>query len=240
MKARGLHFWQGARDSLPLVIGALPFGLIFGTLAVGQGLSLAAALGMSVIVFAGSAQFIALGLLAAGASLPVILLTTLVVNLRHFLYAAVLSPRMASLPGWKKALCAFALTDESFAVMAGRMKAEAEDSRLPPEDFARYYLGSAVFMYANWQLCTLAGALFGHLMPGVASWGLEFAMPVAFIGMLSPYLRSLPTATAALTAGAVSILAYAFPNKLGLLTAALAGIVAGTLAELPTLRRKAP
>lgn len=239
MKLPGALFWQGARDSFPLVIGSLPFGLIFGTLAVGNGLSLAATLGMSIFVFAGSAQFIALGLLAAGATLPVILLTTFVVNLRHFLYAAVLSPRMASLPEWKKALCAFWLTDESFAVMAARMKAESEESMLSAEELSLYYLGSAVFMYSNWQLCTLAGALFGNLMPGVSSWGLEFAMPVAFIGILAPYLKSLPMATAALSAGAVSILAYSFPNKLGLLTAAFVGIVAGTLAELPAQRRAA-
>jgi len=238
MKLPGALFWRGARDSLPLVISGIPFGLIFGTLAVGNGLSLAATLGMSVFVFAGSAQFIALGLLAAGASLPVILLTTFVVNLRHFLYAAVLSPRMASLPEWKKALIAFALTDESFAVMTARMKAESEESRLSSTELAQYYFGSAAFMYLEWQLSTLVGALFGNLLPGAASWGLEFAMPVAFIGMLAPYLGKLSTTTAAVAAGAVSILACSFPNKLGLLTAALVGIVAGSLAELAERARK--
>jgi predicted branched-subunit amino acid permease len=125
------------------------------------------------------------------------------------------------------------LTDESFAVMAGRIKDESTDSPFSDEELSEYYFGSATFMYSNWQICTLAGALFGNLLPGVASWGLDFAMPVTFIGMLVPYLKNLPMATAAVIAGIVSILAYALPDKLGLLTAALTGIIAGTLIELP-------
>ncbi len=239
MTARGSLFWRGARDTVPLIVGAIPFGVIFGALAIGSGLSLAATVGMSLFVFAGSAQFIALGLVAAGVSLPLILLTTFVVNLRHFLYAASLSRRMAAIAEWKKALCAFWLTDESFAVMAAKITNESPGSRLSDEELTSYYLGSAVSMYSNWQLCTLAGALFGKILPGVASWGLDFAMPVTFIGMLVPYLKTLPMATAAVTAGSVAVLASAFPSKLGLLTAALAGIVAGTLTELPSRRGKA-
>jgi 4-azaleucine resistance transporter AzlC len=81
------EFWAGCRAIVPLVVGAIPFGLIFGTLSANSGLSFAAALAMSAFVFAGSAQFIALGLLAAGTALPLVILTTFVVNLRHLLYA---------------------------------------------------------------------------------------------------------------------------------------------------------
>ncbi len=238
MRTPGILFWRGARDSLPLVLGALPFGLIFGALAVGNGFSIAATAGMSLFVFAGSAQFIALGLVAAGASLPVILFTTLVVNLRHLLYGATLAPRMTGLPEWKKALTAFWLTDESFAVMALRLDDESPDPRLSEAELSEYYFGSATLMYVDWQLCSLAGALFGNFLPGAASWGLDFAMPVAFIGIVAPYLKQLPMATAALVAGAVSILAYALPSKLGLLAAALAGIIAATLVELPGLPKR--
>ncbi len=235
MRTPGILFWRGVRDSIPLVIGALPFGLIFGALAVGNGFSIAATLAMSLFVFAGSAQFIALGLVAAQVSLPVILFTTFVVNLRHILYAATLAPRMSSLPEWKKALAAFWLTDESFAVMARRLKDEEGDSRLSEAELAEYYFGSATLMYLDWQLCSLAGALFGNFLPGASSWGLDFAMPVAFIGIVAPYLKKLPMATAALVAGAVSVLAYSLPSKLGLLAAALAGILAASLVELPIL-----
>ena len=231
MRTPGILFWRGARDSLPLVLGALPFGLIFGALAVGNGFSIAATVGMSLFVFAGSAQFIALGLLAAQVSLPVILLTTLVVNLRHLLYGATLAPRMRGIPEWKKALGAFWLTDESFAVMSLRLKDEPTDSALSDLELSEYYFGAAAVMYADWQLSTLAGALFGNFMPGVSTWGLDFAMPVTFIGIVAPYLKKLPMATSVIVAGAVSILAFTFPSKLGLLAAALAGILAGSLTE---------
>jgi len=232
MRTPGILFWRGARDCLPLVVGGIPFGIIFGALAVGNGFSVPATLAMSLFVFAGSAQFIALGLVAAQVSLPVILLTTLVVNLRHLLYGATLAPRMRDIPEWQKALGAFWLTDESFAVMALRLKDEPADSGLSGPELSEYYFGSAAVMYADWQLSTLAGALFGNFMPGVSSWGLDFAMPVTFIGIMAPYLKRLPMATAVLVAGAVSILAFALPSKLGLLAAALAGILAGTLAEV--------
>jgi len=234
MRTPGILFWRGARDCLPLVVGGIPFGIIFGALAVGNGFSLLATVAMSLFVFAGSAQFIALGLVAAHVSLPVILLTTLVVNLRHLLYGATLAPRMSAVPEWKKALGAFLLTDESFAVMALRLKDEPADLGLSGPELSEYYFGSAAIMYAEWQLSTLAGALFGNFMPGVSSWGLDFAMPVTFIGIVAPYLKKLPMATAVVVAGTVSILAYALPSKLGLLAAALAGILAGTLAEAAT------
>jgi 4-azaleucine resistance transporter AzlC len=227
---------EGARDSLALVLGAIPFGIIFGALAARNGLSLAAAMGMSLFVFAGSAQFIALGLVAAGAALPVILLTTFVVNLRHLLYAATLTPRMRSLPRGQKALSAFLLTDESFAVLASRIAKEGSGPRLTDAELGSYYLGSAIFMYAEWQLSTLIGALFGNLIPGVATWGLDFAMPVAFIGMTAPYLRSLPTALAAASAGAISLAASGLPNKLGLMAAALGGIAVGSAVD--AIKRK--
>jgi 4-azaleucine resistance transporter AzlC len=193
---------------------------------------------MSLFVFAGSAQFIALGLLAAGASLPLILLTTFVVNLRHFLYAAALAPRMTTIPEWKKVLVAFWLTDEAFAVTASRLKDESPGTAMAPEDLASYYFGSALFMYVDWQVVTLAGALFGNLVPGVASWGLDFALPVTFIGILVPYLRTLPMTTAAVAAGAVALFAFSLPSKLGLMVAALVGIMAGLLVELPLARTR--
>src|SRR5262245_13673852 len=95
---RQAELWHGARDSLPILVGAAPFGLIFGTLAAPSGLSAGGALAMSLLVFAGSSQFIALTLLANGTGLAVLLLTTFIVNLRHALYSATLLPYVAHLP----------------------------------------------------------------------------------------------------------------------------------------------
>ena len=120
-QAEGLtEFFAGARDTFPLIVGAIPFGIIFGTLALASGLSFAAAMAMSAFVFAGSAQFIAVGLLAAGTGWPLIVLTTFVVNLRHALYSATLAPFVSRLPlRWQLAI-AFWLTDETFAVVVSR------------------------------------------------------------------------------------------------------------------------
>ncbi|MCX7788446.1 MAG: AzlC family ABC transporter permease [Spirochaetes bacterium] len=218
------EFIEGMRDCSPLVLGAVPFGIIFGTLAIQNGLTFGQTMALSLIVFAGSAQFVAVGLFAAGASPQVLILTTFVVNLRHVLYAATLAPKTRHLSGTVRALMAFVLTDESFAVSAARYTSEKD-----PEYRHCYYFGASLLMYVNWQLCSLIGALFGKAIPGASQWGLDFAMPVAFIGMLVPYLRTVSFSVAAVTAGLVSVITYSWPNRLGLVIAAFAGILTGYL-----------
>src|SRR5262249_43779897 len=114
------EFWNGVKDTFPLVVGAAPFGIIFGALAVTSGISPGGALAMSAIVFAGPSQFIAAGLVAGGASILVIVLTTLVVNVRHALYAASLAPHVKHLPQRWLAPLGFWLTDESYVVVIAR------------------------------------------------------------------------------------------------------------------------
>ena len=121
------EFWEGAKATFPLVVGAIPFGIIFGALAVTSGLSPGAASAMSAIVFAGSAQFIAAGLVASGVSTLIIVLTTFVVNLRHALYSATLAPHMKHLPQRWLVPLGFFLTDETFVVMARRFQ-QKDDS----------------------------------------------------------------------------------------------------------------
>ena len=115
--SRQSEFWKGARDTLPLIIGAIPFGIIFGTLSAKAGLSPAGTVGMSMFVFAGSAQFIAMGLVGAGTAWPMIVLTTFVVNFRHLLYTATLLEDLKRLPRRWQVLLTFGLTDETFAVI---------------------------------------------------------------------------------------------------------------------------
>lgn len=220
------EFLAGGRDTIPLIIGAIPFGLIFGALATASGLSFAAAMAMSAVVFAGSAQFIAVGLVASGTGWPLIVLTTFVVNLRHALYSATLAPHVGHLPRRWQIPLAFGLTDETFAVVVKRYIRP----NVPPQT-RWYYLGSMVFMYTNWQICTFLGLTVGQMIPNAAAWGLDFAMPVTFIGMTIPYLKNLPMAVTVVVAGVVSVLAYPFPHKLGLMVAALSGIVAGVVVE---------
>lgn len=224
---------QGARDTMPLVLAALPFGIIFGTLASLNGLSFGATLAMSVFVFAGSAQFIALGLLGGGAAWPLIVLTTFVVNLRHLLYAATLVPYVKHLPQWFRMPLAFLLTDESFAIAMRRFTDEPELSHKH-----WYYAGSALMMYVNWLFCTLLGLTVGQAFPAIASWGLDFAMPVTFIGLVVPYLVNRPMIAVVLVAGATALLGHALPHKLGLMLATIAGIATGLSLELQAERKK--
>src|SRR5215213_6522088 len=110
------EFLAGAKAMIPLVIGGMPFDIIFGALAITKGISIPATMAMSLFVFAGSAQFIAVGLVGAGASIPIIILTTFIVNLRHALYSATLAPFVKHLPQRWLLPLAYTLTDESFVV----------------------------------------------------------------------------------------------------------------------------
>jgi 4-azaleucine resistance transporter AzlC len=220
------EFWAGVRQTLPLIIGAIPFGIIFGTLAQTHGLSFAGALAMLAFVFAGSSQFIALGLLGAGSPVGLIVLTTFVVNLRHLLYAVGLVPYLQSLSqGWKLAL-GFWLTDETFMVAIQRYR---QPDRSPYKHW--FQLGSALSMYGNWQLCTWLGLTLGQALPNAASWGLDFAMVATFIGMTIPYLTTRPMVATVVVSGGMALVARSLPHQLGLMVAALAGIAAGVGVE---------
>ena len=225
-QTRRTEFFTGVRDTLPLVIGAIPFGIIFGTLSGSAGLSAAATMGMSLFVFAGSAQFIAMGLVAAGTIWPMIILATFVVNFRHLLYTATLLPHLKRLPPRWQALLAFGLTDETFVVAVQRW------SRGDDGVHKHWYqLGSMIFMYTNWNICTLVGLFAGRMLQDIGGWGLDFAMVAAFIGMVIPYLKDRPNVCAALAAGGSALLFNELPHKLGLIAASVAGIVAGVAAQ---------
>ncbi|HEY4352055.1 MAG TPA: AzlC family ABC transporter permease [Paraburkholderia sp.] len=215
-----------------MLIGAAPFGVIFGTLVASGPLHLWHGQLMSLIVFAGSAQFIALGLVAGHASFAVIWATTLVVNLRHVLYSATLAPHVAHLPArWRWALGGL-LTDEVFAVAWAHYRLH------PPGLVGPYYfLGSGLSMYLNWQFWTLAGLLFGAAFPGLQSLGLDFAMVATFIAIVVPQLVALRYLAAAVTAGALAFFWQAWPYKLGLLAAVFAGVVVGVLLSRPRQTR---
>lgn len=219
-------FSQGVRDSSAMVVGIIPFGLIFGTLAGAAHLSLWQAVGMSLFVYAGSAQFIVISLFGAGASTLVILLTTFIVNLRHVLYSATLQPHVSQLPQRWRVMLAFWLTDETFAVVQ-RFYLYHGDKPLAHW----YWLGVTMSLYLCWVSSSLVGVLFGQAVPDLASWGLEFAMLATFIGIVVPLLRNFPQIAAALVAAAVALATHALPYKLGLMAAAFSGIAAGVLLE---------
>jgi 4-azaleucine resistance transporter AzlC len=179
---------------------------------------------MSSIVFAGSSQFIATQLFAANAPTLVILMTIAVVNLRHALYSASVAPYLRHLqPAWKW-LLAYLLTDEAYAVGIVRYQQEDED---PHKHW--YLLGAGITLWSGWQISTAVGIFLGAVVP--SAWSLDFTLALTFIALLMPTLRDRPTLAAAVSAGLTAIVAYHLPLKLGLVAAALVGIVVGLVME---------
>jgi 4-azaleucine resistance transporter AzlC len=224
--SRRSEFLAGMKATIPLIVGAIPFGIIYGAVAVNAGISPVAAQAMSLFVFAGSAQFVATGLVASGAGLAIIILTTFVVNVRHGLYSMSLAPHVRNLPQRWLLPLGFWLTDETFLVVVERYN---RPDRSPNKHW--FYLGSALFMYLNWQLCTFIGIRAGQSIPDPQSWGLDFALPLTFIGMLVPALHSRSVILCVVIAGSAAVLFHGLPHQLGLIVATLLGVFAGFVAQ---------
>ena len=165
---RRKEFFKGINRTLPLLLGAFPFGLIYGALAVSSGFSLPAVMAMSVFVFAGSSQFIAVGLYAAQAPVLIIILVTFVVNLRHLLYSLSLLPYLKHLPHRWRIPLSFWLTDETFAVSIFRYQ---ESENIDHNEY--FQLGSSLSMYLNWQFWSFVGMILGERIPNAQNWGLD-------------------------------------------------------------------
>lgn len=221
MSARS-EFFAGARAEIPLLVGVVPFGLIYGALAVQLGVPAAPALGMSAIIFAGSAQFVALPLLAAAVPAAVTILTVFVINLRHALYSANIAPYLASLPLRWKALLAYLMTDEAYVVVSTHFQAGA-DARFRHW----YFLGAGAALWVSWLTSTAVGIFVGAQIP--ASWQLDFFLPLTFIAIVTPLLTTRANRAVALVAGVAAVATFLLPYKAGLLVAAFLGLLAGML-----------
>jgi 4-azaleucine resistance transporter AzlC len=223
-KMRKQEFWSGVRDEAPILLGVVPFGLLFGALAIRAHLSSLAAQAMSSFIFAGSAQFIAAQLVGTGTSGLVILMVVFVVNLRHALYSASMAPHVRPLgTGWKL-LLSYLLTDEAYAVTITHYNREGDSP-----DRHWYFLGAGLTLWSAWQASTAVGIFIGAQIP--ANWPLSFVLPLTFIALVVPALKDRAAVAAALVAGLAGLLAANFPYKTGLLAAALIGIVTGLLIE---------
>jgi 4-azaleucine resistance transporter AzlC len=219
-----IAFLLGARALLPMLLGVAPFGVIYGVVALQSGIPPLAAILMSSMVFAGSAQFLLAQLVGAGAPALLSIGAVGLINLRHALYSASVAPVLHALPRRWKLLLAYLLTDEAYAAAIPHLLAE------PRSPQAHWILfGSGFALWAGWQLSTLAGVLIGAQLP--PDLGLDFALPLTFIAIVVPLIDSRARLIAALTAGAVAILLVTLPYKTGLFAAALAGLGAGAFAQ---------
>jgi 4-azaleucine resistance transporter AzlC len=219
-----IQLLSGFQYTLPLLIGIAPFGMIYGVLAVKAGFPAAAAQAMSAILFAGSSQFMIVNLVAAGSPWLVVVLTAVVVNLRHALYSASLAPFLKHLPAGWKAVLAYVLVDEAYAV--GIHHYEREGSAGHQHWFL---LGSGLAVWVCWQASTALGIFLGAQIP--AAWSLDFTLALTFIAIVVPGLKNRPLLLSAVTAAVTTVVAHPLPYKLGLILAALAGIAAGLWSE---------
>ncbi len=218
---------------LPACIALIPFGLVTGIGAAAAGADFWAALGMSAIIFSGAAQVLAAQLFANGAPVGVIILTCFVAGLRFLLYSAAMAPYLRPLPArWQQGL-AFLLTDQAFAASIRRFDASAD-----PRAGASHFLGGGSALWIEWQITNMIGFFAGAAIP--ASWSLDFAVPLCFLALVAPALRSAPHLGAALIAGVSVLLLGGLPMKLNLIAAGLLGIAAGIVTELATARARRP
>jgi predicted branched-subunit amino acid permease len=222
-------FRAGAAEMLPANIGLIPFGLVCGVGSAAAGADWLAAWGMAAIIFSGAAQILSAQLLAADAPIAIVVLTCFVAGLRFLMYSAAMAPYFKPLsPRWQKAL-AFLLTDQAFAAAIRRFNASDD-----PRGGALHFLGAGASLWLAWQASCMAGFFAGSLVP--VSWSLEFAVPLCFIALVAPLLRSAASIGAAVVAGVAVLALEALPMKLNLIAAGGLGIVAGTLFDLAAER----
>lgn len=218
------EFWLGVKDELPILVGVIPFGMIYGILALSAGMLALDAQAMSAVIFAGSSQFMVTQLLKAQTPIWVIIITAVVINLRHALYSATLSPYTQKLSLAWKTLLSYLLTDEAFAVAVLHYQKEGV------KQFTHwYFFGAALALWTSWQLSTALGIFLGAQIP--AEWGLDFALPLTFIALVVPTLKDRAGAITAVVAYVAALLLFSLPLKLGLLASILVAIVAGMLVD---------
>ncbi|MBU2867706.1 AzlC family ABC transporter permease [Pacificibacter marinus] len=219
-------FTQGALDSLPFFIVIVPFGVLFGVIATEAGMNLAQVMGFSILVIAGAAQLTALQLLTEHAPTLIVIVTALAVNLRMAMYSASLAPHLGAAPLWKRAFAAYVLFDQPYALSTIEFE---KRPNLSTADKLRYFFGAGVPLGLTWYVATFGGAVLGEKIP--SDLGVDFAVPITFLAVVAPMLKSLAHVAAAITS-IVLVLALSFmPYGTGLLVAAVAALVVGALVE---------
>ena len=219
-----LEFFDGVKAMLPMLLGAISFGVTYGVLGLAAGLNVSSVLGMSSIVFAGSAQIVAVQLFNAVVPALVILITILMVNLRHVLYSASLAPQLRDLHSRWKWILSYLLTDEVYAVTITHY------NRTPVSPNRHwFFLGAGLTMWSTWQASTAVGVFVGAVIP--KNLPLDFAITLTFIALLVPMLKDRASIIVSIAAGIVALFATAFPFKLNLILAVVVAVVMGLSAD---------
>jgi len=228
-------FLRGLRQSVPFIVVVMPFGMLFGVLGTEAGLTMFEVVAFSLSVFAGASQFAALQMMQEQAPVWAIFATAMAVNLRLLMYSVALTPHLGGAPLGTRAVIAYFLVDQSFA------QSMAEYTRRPqmtlPEKTA-FFFGAIIPVTVGWFAASVAGAGMGQIIP--PEYGLDFALPITFLAMVAPMLRSRAELAAALVSVAGTLALIRLPYGTGLLVAAGLAMTAGVLVENMTDRKAAP
>ncbi len=219
-------FWQGFQAGLPFVLIVCPFGLLFGVVATEAGLELRETMAMTALVIAGASQFTALQLMAEQAPTFVVIGAALAVNMRMAMYSASMAPHIGGAPVWQRAIAAYFLVDQTYAASIQKYQ-DHPDMTLRIKMI--YFFGVVTPICPLWYVFTYIGAVSGSTIP--ESFALDFAVPITFIALVAPALRSLPHIAAAFVSVVVALALSWIPFSLGLIVAAALAMVTGAEVE---------
>ena len=215
-------FLKGIRDVSPLMIPVVPFGLIFGVLAIDVGFSPIQTMGMSLIVFGGASQIVLLQLFSGGASSLVIISSVGAVNSRHLLYGAVVSEHLSDLKLIWKIIISYFLIDQAFAISNEYLKKNKNRNRY------FHLVGGGATCWVIWQSTTFFGIILGASIP--EELGLSFAVPLTFLALLVNDFRKLINIFVIIVSGAVATFGYNYiPFKAYVIVAALSGLLTAVI-----------
>ncbi|WP_394154648.1 AzlC family ABC transporter permease [Loktanella salsilacus] len=219
-------YLRGLRAGAPFVIVVVPFSLLFGVAATDAGLTLGQAMGFTVLVIAGASQFAALQMMVDQAGIAFVLLAALAVNLRMAMYSAALVPHIGAAPLWQRACVAYLLFDQTYLAS---VKAYEEEPDLTLRQKVAFFFGVATPITPVWCAMTAVGVLVGATIPEAAA--LDFALPITFLAMVAPMLRTSAHLAAAATSVVVALALSGLPSGFGLLIAAACAMAVGVLVE---------
>lgn len=226
MSSTSSFYFKGIRGGVPFMLVVAPFGVLFGVIATEAGLNIVETMSMSILVIAGAAQFTALQLLSDNAPTFIAILTALAVNLRMAMYSASMVPHFGAAPLWRRALVSYLLVDQTYGVSIGQF--ERAPAMRTTQKLA-YFFGSATAICPTWYVFTYIGVVSGKAIP--PEYALDFAIPITFIAIVAPSLRSLPHVAAALVSIIVALALVWVPFSLGLMIAAVAAMITGATVE---------
>lgn len=215
-------FRRGLAETIPILVPVVPFALVLGLAISESSMPNLVGLAGAPTIFAGAAHLTVVTLVGEGATLAAVILAGLVVNARHLMYSMALSPAFGPQPRWFRWIGPYFLVDQLFALSSVHLGD-------PPRSFRRYYMTSGLCFWITWNVSVALGLAIGPVIP--QAWGLEFAVPLMFLGLLVMNLTTRPAVLAAAAGSVATLATTGLPNRAGILVGAAVGVAAGLAAS---------